>query len=56
MLNELSPEWYFGRRMAKQGDAKENFNKLLAANRKAALRNNVVLLEACTYGKNIASH
>lgn len=37
--------------MAKQGDAKENFNKLLAANRKAALRNNVVLLEACTYGK-----
>jgi len=36
--------------MAKQ-EAKENFNKLIAANRKAALRNNVVLLEACTYGK-----
>jgi len=36
--------------MAKQGEAKENFNKLITANRKA-LRNNVVLLEACTYGK-----
>ncbi|KAL5255091.1 hypothetical protein ACHWQZ_G014508 [Mnemiopsis leidyi] len=44
-------EWHSGRRMAKQGEAKDNFNKLLAANRKAALRNNVVLLEACTYGK-----